>query len=116
MSELPCNFPSVTTRVLAPVFRFMLFTGQVRSDRIPAVRHVDGSARIQTVEAGDGSSRGILEGFHERTGVPVVLNTSINGPGEPICETPREALAFFRRSAIDALLMNGRFWVTKRPG
>lgn len=94
---------------------FMLFTGRVRSDRIPAVRHVDGSARVQTVAVGDGTLRALLEDFRDRVGVPVLLNTSLNGPGEPICETPEEALAFFRRSGLDAMLM-GRYWVGKEDG
>ena len=60
---------------------FMLFTAQVKSKSLPAVTHVDGSARVQTVGERCGGIRKVLESLDHRTGVPVVLNTSFNGPG-----------------------------------
>jgi carbamoyltransferase len=87
---------------------FMLFNAQVRSTDLPAITHVDGSARIQTVDASCGEFRRVVEAFEARTGVPVVLNTSFNGPGEPIVETPEDALAFLERTPIDAVFINGR--------
>lgn len=78
---------------------FMLFTDQVRPDRaarIPAVRHVDGSARVQTVGARTNPLfHALIAAFARETGVPVVVNTSFNVRGEPIVCTPRDALAAF---------------------
>ncbi len=87
---------------------FMLFNAQVRSRGLPAITHVDGSARIQTVDPSCGGFRKVLEAFDALTGVPVVMNTSFNGPGEPIVETPDEALAFLATSEIDAIYIDGR--------
>jgi carbamoyltransferase len=77
----------------------------VRSE-IPAVTHVDGSARVQTVDAARNPFvHGVLERFKARTGCPVVVNTSFNVRGEPIVATPDDALACFARTAIDALVI-----------
>jgi carbamoyltransferase len=86
----------------------MLFTAQVRSAALPAITHVDGSSRIQTVDESCGAFHRLLRRFESLTGVPVVLNTSFNGPGEPIVEAPAEALDFFLRSDLDLLYMEGR--------
>ena len=93
----------------------MLFTAQVRSNRLPAITHVDGSARIQTVSADCGGFRRVIEAFDRETGVPVVMNTSFNGPGEPIVETPQDAVRFFRQSELDRLYFDG-FRVERRGG
>lgn len=92
---------------------FMLFTAQVRSRDLPAITHVDGSARIQTVAADCGGFRRVIETFHQQTGVPVVMNTSFNGPAEPIVETPEDAVRFFRKSELDRLYFDG-FRVERR--
>lgn len=86
---------------------FMLFTAHVRSRDLPAITHVDGSARLQTVAADCGGFRRVLETFHQATGVPVVMNTSFNGPAEPIVETPEDAIRFFRTSELDRLYFDG---------
>lgn len=85
----------------------------VRSD-IPAVTHVDNSARIQTVSArGNPLLHALLEALQTRHGCPVVVNTSFNVRGEPIVRTPREALRCFAASAgMDALAL-GPFLVRK---
>jgi hypothetical protein len=71
---------------------------------IPAVTHVDGTARVQTVTSNSSPTLyRILQEFFALTGVPVVLNTSLNARGEPIVETPEEALDFFASSDIDAI-------------
>jgi carbamoyltransferase len=85
----------------------MLFTAQVRSLALPAITHVDGSSRIQTVDETCGAFHGLLRRFEALTGVPVVLNTSFNGPGEPIVESPEDALRFFLQSDLDALYLEG---------
>lgn len=86
---------------------FMLFTARVASKQLPAITHVDGSARIQTVAKDCGGFRELLEHFDKETGVPVVMNTSFNGPGEPIVESPEDALNFFEKSTLDRLYIGG---------
>lgn len=74
--------------------------------RIPAVTHVDGSARVQTVNALTSPRfHGLLDAFYRRTGVPVLVNTSFNVRGEPIVCTPEDAYRCFRRTHLDALVM-----------
>jgi carbamoyltransferase len=96
---------------------FMLFTHRVKpgwGERIPAVVHVDGTARIQTVDARDEPLVArMLEGFERRTGVPVVVNTSLNTAGRPMVDDPRDALECFGSAPID-LLAIGPF-VVRRP-
>ncbi|EDP65969.1 carbamoyltransferase, NodU family protein [alpha proteobacterium BAL199] len=93
----------------------MLFTAQVKGDKLPAITHVDGSARVQTVGSETGQFRRVIEAFDEATGVPVVLNTSFNGPGEPIVETPDDALRFLATTEVDAVYVDG-VKVTRRAG
>jgi carbamoyltransferase len=86
---------------------FMLETARVR-DRaaLPAITHVDGSARLQTVDARlDPRFHGLLTAFGARTGYPIVLNTSFNLRGEPIVCDPADALAAFVRCRLDALVI-----------
>ncbi|MGE0257827.1 MAG: carbamoyltransferase [Alphaproteobacteria bacterium] len=86
---------------------FMLEICQVRSPlRLPAITHVDGSARVQTV-AHDTHPRfaELLERFYRRTGCPILLNTSFNLRGEPIVCSTIDALSTFGRSKIDALVL-----------
>jgi carbamoyltransferase len=95
----------------------MLFTHDVAEEwreRIPAVVHVDGSARIQTVSAADEPLMArVLEGFAERTGVPVVVNTSLNTAGRPMVDDPRDALECFGSAPIDLLAIGP--YVVRRP-
>jgi len=89
--------------------RYMLLVSQVRENRrdcIPAVTHVDGSGRLQTLRS-EWNPRyyRVLEKFGQGTGVPVLLNTSFNLRGEPIVNTPENALSTFARSGIDLLVM-----------
>lgn len=86
---------------------YMLFTAQLKSSALPAITHVDGSARVQTVDETCGSFHALLRNFHATTGVPVVLNTSFNGPGEPIVESPEDAIRFFAGSELDVLYVSG---------
>jgi carbamoyltransferase len=86
---------------------YMLFTHRVRPAwrrRIPAVVHVDGSARIQTVDRADEPLLArLLEAVERRTGVPVVVNTSLNTAGRPMVDDPRDALECFGAAPVDAL-------------
>src|SRR4029079_4607282 len=73
---------------------------------IPAVTHVDGSARIQTVARSENPRfHDVISAFRDRTGCPVVINTSFNVRGEPIVCTPAEAYRCFMRTNIDALVV-----------
>lgn len=96
---------------------FMQFAAPVRPEvapMLPAITHVDGTARLQTVgPADDPLLRALLAGFEVRTGVPVLLNTSFNGKDEPIVESPFEAVAAFRQMPLHALAIPP-FLVTKR--
>jgi len=71
--------------------------------RLGAVSHVDGTARVQTV--GDGDFADLLGAFADTSGVPVLLNTSLNGSGEPIVATAADAIAFFLAHPIEALVV-----------
>jgi carbamoyltransferase len=89
---------------------FMLLAKRVRpewKDRIPAIVHVDGTARVQTVrrEHNERLYR-LLLAFEKLTGVPVLLNTSFNIRGEPIVETPADAMKCFLSTGIDYLAMH----------
>ncbi|ACU62472.1 carbamoyltransferase family protein [Chitinophaga pinensis] len=95
---------------------FMLFVYNVKEDKkdkIPAVTHVDGTARIQTINR-DQHPRyyDLLQAFYKQTGVPVLINTSFNTLGKPIVCTPRDAVECFWSSPFDALVI-GSFLVQK---
>ncbi len=96
---------------------YMLFTHRVRpawADRIPAAMHVDGSARVQTVDVADEPLvHGLLQAMAERTGTPVLINTSLNTAGRPMVDDPRDALECFGSAPIDLLVL-GPFLV-RRP-
>jgi carbamoyltransferase len=98
---------------------YMLFTHRVAAewvDRIPAVVHVDGSARIQTVDPADEPLVArMLETFAARTGLPVVVNTSLNTAGRPMVDDPRDALECFGSAPVDALAI-GPFLVRRPRG
>ncbi|MEW5853737.1 MAG: carbamoyltransferase C-terminal domain-containing protein [Myxococcota bacterium] len=80
---------------------------------IPAVRHVDGTARVHTVHAQQhGALHGVLQAFLQRTHVPVLVNTTFRVRGEPMVCTPRDALQAFWTSPLDALVL-GPFLVEK---
>jgi carbamoyltransferase len=86
---------------------YMLFTHDVRPEwreRIPAVTHVDGSARIQTVDPGaEPLLASVLRAFERRTGVPVLVNTSLNTAGRPIVDSPTDVLELFGSAPVDVL-------------
>jgi carbamoyltransferase len=89
---------------------FMLIAKPVRRewrDRIPAIVHVDGTARVQTVsEDTNPVLYRLLKEFEALTGVPVLINTSFNVKGEPIVETPRDAMICFLTTGIDNLVLH----------
>jgi carbamoyltransferase len=92
--ELMKNDPDLCRRVNVP-----------RSE-VPAITHVDYSARLQTVDhQRNPRFYALLRAFYERTGCPVIVNTSFNVRGEPIVCTPAEALRCFLATDMDALIM-----------
>jgi carbamoyltransferase len=95
---------------------FMLFIYDVKedkADKIPAVRHTDGTARIQTInEQQHKDYYDLLKAFERKTGVPVLVNTSFNTLGKPIVCTPRDAVECFWSSPFDALII-GSFIIEK---
>jgi carbamoyltransferase len=96
--------------------RFMLYVVPVRPEKrnvIPAITHVDGSGRLQTVmKEFNPAYHRVIELFGKKTGVPVILNTSFNLKGEPIVETPAQAFNTFSRSEMDVLYL-GNYIIEK---
>jgi len=96
---------------------YMLFTHRVRPEwrqRIAAAVHVDGSARAQTVDAAsEPLVHRLLQAVEARTGVPVLINTSLNTAGRPMVDDPRDALELFGSAPVDLLAM-GPFVVRRR--
>ena len=113
----PLATPPTTARkvLLVDDDPFMLKVYRVRPDKravIPAVTHVDGTGRLQTVERAHAALYWeLIHAFGEQTGVPVVLNTSFN-ENEPIVRTPQEAIDCFMRTKMDALAI-GNYLVKK---
>jgi carbamoyltransferase len=91
-----------------PPSPFMNFSSRVAAGRegdVPAVLHVDGTARLQTVSARHSPTyHALIRAFERRTGVPMVLNTSLNDQ-EPICRTAEDAVRCFDRTELDALVV-----------
>ena len=89
---------------------YMLVTTKVKEnwkDKIPAVVHIDNTSRVQSVtEENNPKFYQLLKDFYNETGIPVLLNTSFNGPHEPIVETPKEAISTFIERNIDCLVIN----------
>lgn len=115
--------PMVRAERFAEIFEgvcpspYMLFVHQVKPewrDRIPAVTHVDGTARVQTVHPEtEPLVAEMLAEFDRLTGLPVVVNTSLNTAGRPMVDTPREAMELFGSAPVDLLAM-GPFAVHRR--
>jgi carbamoyltransferase len=96
--------------------RFMLYVVDVREEKrdiLPAITHVDGTGRLQTVRKEENPRYfKLIEAFGSATGVPVVLNTSFNLKGEPIVNKPHEAFHTFSQSGMDVLVL-GEYVVEK---
>jgi carbamoyltransferase len=96
--------------------RYMLYVMPVKPEHhatLPAITHVDGTARVQTVfKEHNPLYYGLIERFGQATGVPIVLNTSFNLRGEPIVTTPANAFSTFSRSEMDCLVL-GDFLIEK---
>ena len=88
---------------------YMLFVHRVRPewrDRVPAVVHVDGTARVQTVDDAElPHVAALLRAFEARTGLPVLVNTSLNTAGRPMVDDPRDALELLGSAPVDVLVL-----------
>ena len=96
---------------------FMLRIAPFKKDKmeqVPAVAHVDGTGRLQSVtKQANGRFYDLIKKFYEKTGVPIILNTSFNVMGEPIIETPEDALACLLSTGIDYCVLEDKI-VTKK--
>ncbi len=96
---------------------YMLLTYGVRPEKkhqVPAITHVDGTARVQTVnEEQNPDLYNLIKEFKTQTGIGIILNTSFNVMGQPIINTPEEAIECFLGTDIDYLVLNGEFLVSK---
>jgi len=93
-----------------PVSRHMLFNSNVKYSGIPAVTHVDGTCRHQTVPETNHIYYWLLEAFEMETELPVIGNTSLNQKGKPICSTIEEAMTIFKTSELDAICIGGELY------
>jgi carbamoyltransferase len=96
---------------------YMTMTFPVRKDKhaiLPAITHVDGTARVQTVHRDTNPLYyRLIEEFGRQTGVPVILNTSLNVMGQPMVCAPRACIETFYGTGMDALAI-GSFYLTKQ--
>jgi len=98
----------------SPVMLLVYDVLHERRDEVPAITHVDGSARVQTVSRDDNPAYWrLIKSFEALTGVPMVVNTSFNDNEEPIVCTPEDALRCFRKTDLDGLAI-GPFWVDRQ--
>src|SRR5258706_453103 len=116
IAEAAPNYFELGDAVNQYPLRYMLYVTPVKPEHhatLPAITHVDGSARVQTVYREQSPLYyGLIERFGQATGVPVVLNTSFNLRGEPIVTTPANAYSTFSRSQMDCLVL-GNFLIEK---
>ena len=90
----------------APYMQLAIDVRGEHREALPAITHVDGTARIQTVEPEHTPFlHALLTAFAERTGCPVLINTSLNGKGDPLTETPEDSMACLRGTAMHALVL-----------
>jgi carbamoyltransferase len=91
---------------------FMLHTVPCKNPQeIPSVAHIDNSSRVQTLREEDNPQLyKLISNFKDLTGIPVVMNTSLNVKGEPIVETPEDAMRLFEESDVDVLVINNKMY------
>ena len=93
-----------------PVSRHMLFNSNVLYSGIPGVTHVDGTCRHQTVPDSDTPFYWLLSYIEHETGLPIVLNTSLNAKGKPLCSTIKQAIELFKNTEMDALCVGNTLY------
>lgn len=95
---------------------FMVFCYPVKKEKrkdLAAIVHEDNTCRIQTVSKANGKYYDLIREFHRQTGIACILNTSFNLKGEPIVETPEQAIADYLKTAMDGLVL-GNYLVTRK--
>ncbi len=116
LAEMSDDYFDMSGVVRSNFMEFVVPARPLGAENAKAVVHVDGSARIQTVERGDNEPFWkIIDAFRRRTGVPIILNTSFNVRGEPIVCTPEDAIRCFLSTNIDLLVIEG-YMVAKKVG
>ena len=91
----------------------MMSGGKVLSKDFPAITHIDGSARVQTLSKKDNLTfYKMIQSFQNLSGYPIILNTSFNLPGEPIVESPTDALNSFQNGSLQYLCL-GNYLVSR---
>ena len=106
LKDKASKYFNIPDNISSPFMLFTFETLEQKKQKIAAVVHIDGSARLQTVKKKENPKfYKLLKFFYERTGVPLLLNTSFNRAGEPIVNTPEDALKCFLKSELDALAM-----------
>jgi len=90
---------------------FMLFVGECINDSIKSIRHIDNTCRVQTVDKNGTSFRRLLEKFYEKTGCPVLLNTSLNIAGKPLAGNPKDSGEVFKNTKLDCLVIGNDYAV-----
>ncbi|OGH04041.1 MAG: hypothetical protein A2W22_00240 [Candidatus Levybacteria bacterium RBG_16_35_11] len=117
LSEKAKDYFEVGEKDHSKLTNFMLGVFQVKKDKrkvIPAVTHIDGSARPQIISKKQNARYyNIIKSFGDKTGVYVLLNTSFNLKGEPIVNSPKDAMNTFRKSGLDILVLE-KFVVLKK--
>lgn len=97
-------------------FPFMNFCFMVKKEKVnivPAITHEDGTCRIQTVSIKDGIYYDLIKAFYKKTKLPILLNTSFNVKGEPLIESPQDAINDFKSTKLDSLVI-GRYIINKK--
>lgn len=89
---------------------FMLYTHKVKNNNVPAITHIDGTCRVQTVNDSNLIFKKLLTKFYELTSCPVLLNTSLNVNGRPIAGSSKDALELFETSDIDCVIIGNTIY------
>jgi carbamoyltransferase len=114
--EMSNWFAGERTHLTDVMLEVVPFLDEETASKVPAVVHVDGTGRVQTIDASiNPRFTRLIEAFFRRTGVPIVLNTSFNLAGEPLVETPADALHTLLRSGMDAVAFDDRLVVKREP-
>jgi carbamoyltransferase len=92
---------------------YMLYLAKVKDDRLKSITHIDNTCRIQTLKDENVSFRILLEEFYKLTGIPILLNTSLNVAGEPIAGYEEQAIQIFNETDIDYMVVGDDIYETK---
>ena len=100
--------------IKSPFLHYVYKAKEDKFSQIPTVVHIDGTARLQTVTHADGNIHALIKEFRRLQGIPLVMKSSLNKPGNPMVESPHDAIQFFLNSPTDVLYINN-FRIKKRP-